>query len=74
MKESYSNTEVHTREDFKMRSEKWKNNNLELFLKAMIVYSEDIDGYYKNFKHKIDADIPSWRVFADIMRGAIVYE
>ena len=54
--------------------EAWENNRLDLFLEAMSRYTADIDGYYKNMEPDQNADVPSWKVFADIMRGAVVYE
>jgi hypothetical protein len=40
----------------------------------MMAYSQDIQGYYKNSNQNVDADIPSWKVFADILLGAKIYE
>lgn len=53
---------------------KWENNRLDLFLEAMAQYTSDIDGYYKNMEPAQNADMPSWKVFAEIMRGAVLYE
>lgn len=52
------------------------NSNLTLdsFLEALESYTEDVQGYYDNLDLKIDANIPSWRVFADILKGATMYE
>ncbi|HYF02320.1 MAG TPA: hypothetical protein VEC36_03010 [Patescibacteria group bacterium] len=63
-------------EDFKSNKASWENPDLESFLEAMIRYTEDIQGYYDNIKpqENIDAEIPTWSQFADILRGAIVYE
>lgn len=52
----------------------WENNRLDLFLEAMSAYTADIHGYYKNMEPDQNADVPTWKVFADIMRGAVVYE
>jgi hypothetical protein len=60
--------------DFKKNPENWENNRLDLFLEAMSRYTADLDRYYKNIEPDCDADIPTWKVFADIMRGAVVYE
>ncbi len=60
--------------DLQQNKEDWENNKLESFLEAMGRYAEDIQGYYDFNKQNINADVPSWKVFADIMRGAIVYE
>ena len=53
---------------------KWENNDLPSFLEALSAYAADVDGYYMNMELDIDADLPSWRVFADIFKGATMYE
>lgn len=60
--------------DFKTNPEKWENNKLESFLEATEAYASDLDGYYLNNHPDINAEIPTWRVFADILRGAVIYE
>lgn len=52
----------------------WENKSLENFLEALSSYSEDIQGYYDNMKLGINAEDPSWRVFADLLMGARIYE
>jgi hypothetical protein len=37
-------------------------------------YTENIQGFYKNTQQNIDADQADWQTFADILRGARVYE
>ncbi len=53
---------------------KWENNNLADYLEAISSYAEDIQGYYDNTKQDVNADNPSWKVFADILIGASMYE
>lgn len=53
---------------------KWENTSLSGFLEAMVRYTEDIDGYYLNTKQDIDPYTASWQVFADILKGASMYE
>lgn len=64
--------------DYNTNKQKWENKDLSSFLEAMTRYTEDIDGYYKNLEkelgEQINPDVPSFRVFADILRGATVYE
>jgi hypothetical protein len=60
--------------DLQQNREAWENNTLSTFIEAMERYAEDIQGYYDFNQQNIDANVPSWKVFADIMRGAIVYE
>lgn len=52
----------------------WENNNLADYLEAIGSYTEDIQDYYDNTKQPINADVPSWKVFADILIGATIYE
>ena len=56
------------------KPEDWENNTLESFLGALSAYSENITGYYKNTKQERNSDIADWQVFADILKGAIIYE
>jgi hypothetical protein len=51
-----------------------ENNDLQSFLEALIAYTENVDGYYKNWNIQVDADTASWRLFADILCGARVHE
>jgi hypothetical protein len=60
--------------DYERNYAVWENLCIEDFLYAIQSYAEDIDGYYKNTNQKINADEPSWKVFADILKGARVYE
>ena len=60
--------------NFRSDSDTWENNNLANFLEALEGYSEDIDGYYKNMKFKRNPNEPSWRLFAQFLSGAAVYE
>jgi len=60
--------------DFLKNGNGWENNTMERFLEAMSAYTEAIPGNYSNCENGKDADIPNWNTFADILRGAIVYE
>ena len=44
------------------------------FLEALSAYTEDIQGYYDNMKFNVNADEPNWSTFADIFKGAKIYE
>ncbi|MES2285823.1 MAG: hypothetical protein V4547_09065 [Bacteroidota bacterium] len=61
-------------QDFLDNPESWENQNLADFLEALSAYAKDVQGYYNNMKLGINADKPEWRTFADIIRGATVYE
>jgi hypothetical protein len=65
-------------EDYTYNQNEWENKTLADFLEAMTRYARDIQGAYDNNQESlgrhINADIASWRVFADILKGAIIYE
>ena len=62
------------RQDFMDNSESWENNKLDTFVVAISSYAKDIQGYYDNTKQNINADKPNWQTFADIFKGAKIYE
>lgn len=62
------------RKDFITNPDSWDNKNLDDFLEALSSYAEDIDGYYKNTNQNVNADEPNWQTFADIFKGATLYE
>lgn len=62
------------RVDLQTNPDNWENKTLDDFLEAISRYSEDIQGYYENTNQNINADHPAWQTFADIFRGAAIYE
>lgn len=62
------------RKDLAVNSDEWENKTLGDFLEALASYAEDIQGFYDNTKQQINADEPSWKLFADIFKGARIYE
>lgn len=62
------------RKDFLDNPESWGNKTLPDFLEALSSYTEDIQGYYNNMKQDINADQPNWQTFADLFKGATIYE
>lgn len=60
--------------DLQRNGQEWENNTLESFLDAMVRYTEDIQGYYDNTNQNANADVPSWKLLADILKGATIYE
>ncbi|GET45553.1 DUF7660 family protein [Capnocytophaga felis] len=76
---------VNTRQDFvkflemlknnlEHAPEDWENTTLPDFLDALSRYTEDIQQYYSNTNQNIDANVPNWGIFADIFKGAMLYE
>ncbi|WP_313578997.1 hypothetical protein [Chishuiella sp.] len=62
------------RQDFLDNPNEWENKTIDNFLDAISSYSEDIQGYYDNMKLNINADDANWSTFADILKGAKIYE
>jgi hypothetical protein len=62
------------RQDFLANPHEWENNRLDIFLEAISAYARDIQGYYDNTGKTVDANKSDWQIFADILKGASVYE
>lgn len=60
--------------DFMDNPESWENKTLPDFLNALRSYTEDIQGYYNNMNINVQADEANWSTFADIFKGAKIYE
>ena len=54
--------------------EVWDNRDLATFLGAFAAFLNDAGGYYRNAKLNVSADTPSWRLFADCLLAARVYD
>ncbi|MEQ9861123.1 hypothetical protein OI450_03590 [Pectobacterium cacticida] len=59
--------------DFKENPDEWENKDLPSYLEAIASWIEDMDGYYENTNQPIPKDT-NWKVFADILMAAKVYE
>lgn len=62
------------REDLHINSKQWENNTLESYLEAMEAWAMVMEKYYAQRDVDVDLERPSWRVFADILLAARVYE
>ena len=60
--------------DWEEGGDKWENRDIGSFLEAMGAWLEGSMGYYRNFSLDVNPDEPSWRVFADALLAARVYE
>lgn len=59
--------------DFRANGGTWENRELLSFLEAMGRWISDMERYYQNTSQELAA-LPPWRVFADILMAARVYE
>jgi len=64
----------HLKKDFQSNKDDWENITLFDFLESLHAYTEDVDGYFKNMNIPFDREKPTWKVFAQILLGAKVYE
>lgn len=60
-------------DSFVEEPERWQNNNLEDFLRAWSAWLEDMDGYFLNRSEPVPEE-PSWRLIAQMLLAARVYE
>ena len=51
----------------------WEIANLESFLSAMAAWTEDMEGFYSNMGQDI-SKMPPWKILADILMAARIYE
>ncbi len=60
--------------EYKSNGKEWSVNTIDGFIENIAAYAEDIDGYYKNMGFEASPKTPTWRIFAQILKGATVYE
>jgi hypothetical protein len=61
------------RADYAANSEEWSNCDLSAFLDALAAWCSDMDGYYANMGEDLHKISP-WRVVADMLMAARIYE
>ncbi len=61
------------RKDLRENKDKWENLTLEDYLEALEAYAKDIDSAYKNQGKEAPENV-NWNYFADILKGASIYE
>jgi len=54
--------------------ESLENKATAAYLAALAQWLGDADGYYRNFKLDVSTATPSWRMFADCLAAAGVYD
>jgi hypothetical protein len=59
--------------DFLANRDGWTNANLSSFLEAMTAWSQDMEGFYDNTGEEL-AKLSPWRVLADVLMAARIYE
>ncbi|WP_442013817.1 DUF7660 family protein [Paenarthrobacter sp. YAF11_1] len=61
------------RDSLRQDPESWENNDLESFLEALSAWTREMDGYFTNRGEPVP-DVPSWRLIAQMLLAARVYE
>jgi len=59
--------------DFKEHPESWENKDLPRFLEALGAWVQDMDGYYRSQGKPTPGQL-DWKIFADILMAAKMYE
>jgi hypothetical protein len=59
--------------DFRKDPGAWENATVDAYLDAFAAWVEDMDGYYAN-RGEPEPTTPSWRVVADMLMAAKMYE
>lgn len=54
--------------------EEWQNETLAEFVRGLAGFVENMEGYYANIGANVNCEVPSWRVLADVLLAARVYE
>jgi len=59
--------------DLKTNPNTWENKNLDAYLDALQRWTGDMEGYYINNNLPVPENV-NWRIFADILMAARMYE
>jgi hypothetical protein len=59
--------------DFVANRAAWNNADLESFLAALAAWAQDMEGFYENRGEHAES-LPPWRILADLLMAARVYE
>jgi hypothetical protein len=59
--------------DLKTNPNTWENKNLDDYLKALQRWTGDMEGYYINNNLPVPENV-NWRIFADMLMAARMYE
>lgn len=60
--------------DYVDNKDKWENADLLSYLVGLCGYVHDIEGYYQNIEEKVDVNVITWRMAAEMLMAASVYE
>ena len=61
-------------EDFHNNLDEWDNADLPSYLAGLNGFISNMKGYYQNRGMEVDLDNPSWRMLAEALLAACVFE
>lgn len=61
-------------EDYQKNSGEWSNRTLDEFFGGLSGFAKDIAGYYRNMGESVDVEQITWRIAAEMLLAATVYE
>lgn len=62
-------------DDFDKNHQEWENRSIKDYLSAISLFTESIEGYYKNNNLDTPLITPStWKVITDILMAGKIYE
>jgi hypothetical protein len=60
--------------DYRERRDEWENNSLESFLSGLAGFANDMSGFCRNMGESVDVEAITWRMAAQMLLAAKVYE
>ncbi|MGL4758483.1 MAG: DUF7660 family protein [Patescibacteria group bacterium] len=60
--------------DYEDNLNEWENNDLYSYLVGLSMYVSNMKSYYKNMGEEIDVNVITWRIVAEMLLAASVYE
>ncbi|WP_207283015.1 hypothetical protein [Pseudomonas sp. FW300-N2F2] len=61
-------------EDYENHGGEWENKKIEQFLSGLSGFANGMAGYYKNMNENVDVNNITWRIAAEMLLAATVYE
>ena len=61
-------------QDYVDNRDEWENTDLLSYLVGLSGYVSSMEGYYKNMEENIDVNFITWRIVAQMLIAASIYE
>lgn len=60
--------------DYAKNRDEWENSDLQHYLEGLSNFFPSMDGYYENMGEDVDVETASWRIVAESLIAASLYE